>query len=236
MKSSCVPRKTRPEQWCGLIFSVALVIDDDPFSHFLLVGMVWKGIFIDLLGPENKLYAFLLIRSFFLALTSDFSSWDICSACLFILLQNVWGAGSQSACQATVFLGEELRITNFWHPWPEGLVRPSPQAGASMNLSLLLVFLPRGSEASPGSTRCIFSLLVLISACASLSAPAVPKQRQPSLSCDASMPTPPCDPWGHSSASLAAFLEFNLRGPNTEMSTAGQDGTGAHKGFFMVTV
>lgn len=63
MESSCVPGKKRPEQWCSLVFSAALVIDES-FSRFLLGGMVLKGIFIDLLGPENKLYAFLLIRFF----------------------------------------------------------------------------------------------------------------------------------------------------------------------------
>lgn len=54
MKSSCVPRKTRTEQWCSLIFSVALGIEDDPFPHSLGVGIVWEVI-IDLLGTENKL-------------------------------------------------------------------------------------------------------------------------------------------------------------------------------------
>lgn len=114
MKSSRVPAKMRPGKWHGCLFPAALGVDDDPFPHFLLVDMVWKGIFIDL-GPENKFDAFLPIRLFSLALTSDFRSRASCSACLFILLQNV---GGQSTRQATVFLWEEWGIIDSWHPWP----------------------------------------------------------------------------------------------------------------------
>lgn len=52
----------------------------------LLVDMVWEGIIINLPSPENKLYAFLLFRLFFLKkLTSDSNRWNHCCVLLFIL-------------------------------------------------------------------------------------------------------------------------------------------------------
>lgn len=57
--------------------------------------------------------------------------------------------GGQSPRQATVFLWKEQGIIDFWHPWPEGPVGPSPQAGASMDPSLLLGLLPRGLFGGP---------------------------------------------------------------------------------------
>lgn len=102
IKSSCAPRKTRTEQWCSLFFSVALTIEDDLFLHSLLVGMVWEVIIIDLLGTENKVYAFLL-DFFSLALTSDFSSWDSCSVCEFALLQN----GVRDPAKPRCFVGKK---------------------------------------------------------------------------------------------------------------------------------